>query len=145
MPFCKRRTLPVVELAVAFQQAARLFLLAAPLLGGLLVEGASLPTGRRTTSSCWKTPTATAYASFRNPSRIRRHSEVFGVRVENSYTRRSARTSENANSAKFMILHRNGAYGMSERTNVFSGTDPVLMVAVDLPALDTLVTCPCYH
>src|SRR5918993_1277231 len=37
--------------------------------------------------------------------------------------------SQNANCRQFMILHRNGACGMSERSNVFSEADPVFMVA----------------
>ena len=34
---------------------------------------------------------------------------------------------------------------MSERPNVPSGTDPLLVVAVDRPALDTFATCACYQ
>ena len=57
----------------------------------------------------------------------------------------TARTSENANCRQFTILHTNEAHGMSERPNVPSGTDPLLVVAVYRPALDTFATCACYQ
>jgi hypothetical protein len=44
-----------------------------------------------------------------------------------------------------MILHRNGAHGMSERPNVFSLANPVLEVAVDRPILVIFATCACFQ
>jgi hypothetical protein len=55
------------------------------------------------------------------------------------------RTSENANSAKFIILHRNGVHGASERSNVFSDAVPALVVGHNRPMLDTFATYTCYH
>jgi len=55
------------------------------------------------------------------------------------------RTSQNANCPQFTLLHRNGAHGKSERPNVFSGTDLVVVVAVDQITLETFATCTCYR
>ena len=49
------------------------------------------------------------------------------------------RTSQNANSAKIIILHRNGDHEAPRQLDSFSRADPALMVAVDRPALDTLL------
>ena len=57
----------------------------------------------------------------------------------------TARTSENANSAKFIILHKKRGHEASERTNTYSRADPALAVDVDRPTLVTFDTCICYQ
>ena len=55
------------------------------------------------------------------------------------------RTSENANCSLFSFLHRSGAHRASERANVYSGAEPVLVVGPDRPALGTFATCACHR
>jgi hypothetical protein len=55
------------------------------------------------------------------------------------------RTSENANSAKFVFLHMKRGHEASERTNTYSRADPALAVDVDRSTLVTLDSCICYQ
>jgi hypothetical protein len=54
-------------------------------------------------------------------------------------------TPENANSAKFIILHRNGDHEAPRPPNTYSRAAPALVVAVDRPALATFAACACYR
>lgn len=70
-----------------------------------------------------------------------------------TFLRTLVRTSENGttsqfprtNCRKFMILHRNGAHGTSERPNVFSEAAPVLVVGPNRPTLGVFATCACHR
>jgi hypothetical protein len=53
----------------------------------------------------------------------------------------SSRVAENANSAKFIIVHMYRGHEAPEQPNTYSGTDPVRAVAIDQPTLVTFATC----